>query len=348
MVTHGKQEFPASRAESFSMAQIDLSVADPQRSYMTVKFLGWGCLAFLLGFLINNFLNIYFDFPPALSILSSKSGSFFAPAVVYTVTIVLFLYWFVLKSKDSLREQSRKVHMFNCFLIRWFFVSILLVGVADVIIAFLRVEKLLPLLVSAELVSAFNKPLFVGSYIHVPLIAISFLISFFSKTLGFTWLALMIVLAELLIVITRFVFSYEQPFMADLVRYWYAGLFLFASAYTLYDEGHVRVDIVYAGLKHKTQGFLNAIGCWLLGISTGFTIVLIAFNGKYSIINKPLLSFEVSQTGTVGMFIKYQLAVFLGIFGITMIVQFVSYFFESVADSREEGERRLAGQATLS
>ena len=105
---------------------------------------------------------------------------------------------------------------------------------------------------------------------------------------------------------------------------------------------------MYAGLKHKSQGFLNAIGCWLLGISTGLTIVLIAFNGKYSIINKPLLSFEVSQTGTVGMFIKYQLAVFLGIFGVTMIVQFVSYFFEAVADSKEDGERRLAGQAAVS
>ena len=330
------------------MAQVELSDADPQTSNILVKFLGWSCLGFVLGFLINNFLHIYLDFPPALAISSWNGGYTFVPAFIYFLVITLFIYWFVVASKDTLREQSRKLHMFNCFLVRWFFFSILLVGIADVVIAFLRVEKLLPLIVNEELVGAFNKPLFVGSYIHVPLIMLSFIASFFSKTLGFTWLALMIVLAELMIVITRFVFSYEQPFMADLVRYWYAGLFLFASAYTLYDEGHVRVDIVYAGLKHKTQGFLNAIGCWLLGISTGLTIVLIAFNGKYSIINKPLLSFEVSQTGTVGMFIKYQLAVFLGIFGVTMIVQFVSYFFEAVADSKGEGERRLAGQAALS
>lgn len=330
------------------MTQLELSDSNPQRNYLFVKLLGWGCLAFVLAFLINNFLHIYLDFPPALSISSSNGDNIFVPAITYLGTIALVIYWFVLLSKDTLREQSRKLHMFNCFLIRWFFFSVLMVGIVDVFIAFLRVERLLPLLVSEELVSAFNKPLFVGAYIHVPLVALSFILSFFSKTLGFTWLALMIVLAELLIVITRFVFSYEQPFMADLVRYWYAGLFLFASAYTLYDEGHVRVDIVYAGLKHKTQGFLNAIGCWLLGISTGLTIMLIAFNGKYSIINKPLLSFEVSQTGTVGMFIKYQLAVFLGIFGVTMIVQFVSYFFEAVADAKEDGERRLAGQASLS
>ena len=330
------------------MAQVELSDADPKTNNILVRLLGWSCLAFVLAFLINNFLHIYLDFPPALSVPSWNGVNTFVPATIYFVIIALFIYWFVVSSTDTLREQSIKLHMFNCFLVRWFFFSILLVGIADVVIAFLRVEKLLPLIVSEELVGAFNKPLFVGSYVHIPLIVLSFILSFYSKTLGFTWLALMIVLAELLIVITRFVFSYEQPFMADLVRYWYAGLFLFASAYTLYDEGHVRVDIVYAGLKHKTQGFLNAIGCWLLGISTGLTIVLIAFNGKYSIINKPLLSFEVSQTGTVGMFIKYQLAVFLGIFGVTMIVQFVSYFFEAVADSKGEGERRLAGQAALS
>ena len=225
------------------MAQVELSDADPQTNNILVKLIGWSCLAFVLGFLINNFLHIYLDFPPALSISSWSGGIAFVPAIIYFVIITLFIYWFVVASKDTLREQSRKLHMFNCFLVRWFFFSILLVGIADVVIAFLRVEKLLPVIVSEELVGAFNKPLFVGSYIHVPLIALSFIVSFFSKTLGFTWLALMIVLAELLIVITRFVFSYEQPFMADLVRYWYAGLFLFASAtvltFTLDNSGSI-------------------------------------------------------------------------------------------------------------
>ena len=309
------------------------------------KLLGWTCLAFLSAFLLNNILQIYFDYPPALQLFSGNASFFYAPGSSYLATILGFVYFFVIKSKRTLRQQAELLHKFNIFLIRWFFFSILFVGVADVLLAFMRVENLISFVVEENQAGAFNKPIFVGSYIHTPLILFAFVISFFSKTLGFTWLSLMIVLAELMIVITRFVFSYEQPFMADLVRYWYAGLFLFASAFTLYDEGHVRVDIAYAGLGQRTQGMLNALGCWLLGISTGFTIILIAFNGKYSIINKPLLSFEVSQTGTVGMFIKYQLAVFLGIFGITMIIQFVSYFFESVSDFKGDGKKRLAGQA---
>ena len=76
----------------------------------------------------------------------------------------------------------------------------------------------------------------------------------------------MIVCAELMIVITRFVFSYEQSFMGDLVRYWYAALFLFASAYTLFEDGHVRVDVFYTNLKDKTKSFVNEAGSIFLGI----------------------------------------------------------------------------------
>ena len=77
----------------------------------------------------------------------------------------------------------------------------------------------------------------VGPWVHVPLIVVGFVLALFTRTLGFPWLALLIVAAELLIVISRFVFSYEQALMGDLVRYWYAALFLFASAYTLLRRG---------------------------------------------------------------------------------------------------------------
>ena len=148
-------------------------------------------------------------------------------------------------------------------------------------------------------------------------------------------------LSELVIVITRFIFSYEQTFMGDLVRYWYAGLFLFASAYTLYDEGHVRVDILYQGLKDRTKGLVNSIGSITLGVSTSLTIIFIGFKGKQSIINSPVLNFEITQQGSVGMFIKYHLAMFLGIFGLTMLIQFISYFFESLADYHGEKGKRI-------
>ena len=52
---------------------------------------------------------------------------------------------------------------------------------------------------------------------------------------------------------------------------------------------------------------------------------------KSAIIASPLINFEVSQSG-FGMYVKYLMAGFLGVFAVTMMVQFVSYLFEAVAD----------------
>ena len=64
-----------------------------------------------------------------------------------------------------------------------------------------------------------------------------------------------------------------------------------------------------------------------------------------AIINSPVANFEVTQTGGVGMFIKYQMALFLGIFAITMLIQFVSYLMEAVADMRGEPGKRVVNAA---
>ena len=106
---------------------------------------------------------------------------------------------------------------------------------------------------------------------------------------------------------------------------------MFASAYTLFEDGHVRVDVFYTNLREKTQSIVNAVGSIFLGISTCLAILFVGLNGKQSIINSPILNFEITQTGSVGMFVKYQLAAFLAIFAISMLVQFVSYYFLSLS-----------------
>jgi TRAP-type mannitol/chloroaromatic compound transport system permease small subunit len=165
-------------------------------------------------------------------------------------------------------------------------------------------------------------------------------IAIYHRGLGFPWLALLVVAAELLIVLTRFIFSYEQAFMSDLVRFWYASLFLFASAYTLLEEGHVRVDVLYSGFREKTKGLVNAVGSVVLGISLCSVIIFYGMEGKSTIINGPLLIFETTQTG-FGMYVKYWMAGFLGIFAVTMLIQFAGYFLEGVADYRGDPDKRV-------
>ena len=299
------------------------------------RFLGWFLINTLVAFMINNVLYLAFNIPFAVDFIFKNDVYAIIPTLIY-LTAFGFSFFIALKnSHKSYIWDSDLLHRFNLYFIRSCFWSVFLIGSIDVIIAFMRVEEVSNMIFNDELVRALKKPSFVCTFVHIPLVFISFVIGYFSKTLGFTWLALMIVCAELIIVITRFVFSYEQSFMGDLVRYWYAALFLFASAYTLFEDGHVRVDVFYTNLKVKTKSFVNAIGSIFLGISTCIAILFVGFNGKQSIINSPILNFEITQTGSVGMFVKYQLAAFLGIFAISMLIQFVSYYFSSLAKMNE-------------
>lgn len=306
------------------------------RPAVVVRLIGWGMLGLLGGFLIENVLMVGFGYSGASGFLFGGDTGALASFAAYVVCVLLAVAHVMRGSDTALRYEARQIHNFNIFIIRFCFWAVLLIGIADGAIAILRVEKGLSFFFNDDIVRSFGLSRFVGMYVHIPLMIVSVVLAAFTRTLGFTWLALMIVFAELLIVITRFVFSYEQALMGDLVRYWYAALFLFASAYTLFDEGHVRVDVLYAGFKDTTRGFVNAFGAIFLGASTCWVILGIGLNGKQSIINAPVMNFEITQTGGVGMFVKYQMAAFLAIFAITMLIQFIGYFFEAVADYREE------------
>lgn len=319
---------------------IDPNLHRPSTPAPFVRLFGWSMLAVLAAFAVNNVLIVGWGLPGALTAFSGGGG--IIALVIYIALIALAFFYVLGTPTRALRLDAMRIHNFNAYIIRAAFWVVLLVGLTDAAIALGRVEDLLVGIVGEQTASNLGRASYVGMYVHIPLVIVGMIIGLFTRTLGFPWLALMIVAAELVIVLSRFVFSYEQALMGDLVRYWYAALFLFASAFTLFEDGHVRVDVFYAGLGKTTKGFLNAWGSILLGMTTAWIIIYIGFDGKTSIINSPVMNFEVTQSGTTGMYIKYQMAMFLGIFAVTMLIQFVSYFFESVADWRDEKGAREA------
>jgi hypothetical protein len=56
---------------------------------------------------------------------------------------------------------------------------------------------------------------------------------------------------------------------------------------------------------------------------------------KTSVITKPILNFEISQSG-FGMYTKYLMAGFLLIYAVSMMAQFTGYFLRSAAILRGE------------
>lgn len=318
------------------------SVDSASNSGLLIRMFGWSMLAIMLVFLINNFLSFGAGWPGAASAISGDGADVAAwvQLILYPVLAAVAI-WYVQRSRDrTLREDSAIVSNINTVFIRCAFWVVLIVGLVDMAISFLRIEDLLEPLVGEQLTRDLGKSQFRGMYVHLPLLFLGVILGFRTKTLGFTWLAVLIVGAELAIVFSRFIFSYEQAFMADLVRFWYGALFLFSSAYTLAEEGHVRVDVFYAGFKDKTKGMINAFGSIFMGMSLCWVILIVGMGTKSSVINSPIFNFEVTQAG-FGLYVKYMMAGFLGVFAISMMIQFVSYLMDAVADYRGMPGKRM-------
>ena len=71
-----------------------------------------------------------------------------------------------------------------------------------------------------------------------------------------SWALLFMVIFTCIIVVLRYVFSIGFIWMQELVRYLYATVFLLCAAYTLAEDGHVRVDIFYSKMKDKHKAIL--------------------------------------------------------------------------------------------
>ena len=286
-------------------------------------------------FVFNNYL-VYWRGWPAFS-LAPESAFGWVQLLGYGAVLVLAMLLIWRTPARALDADADLYARLAAYLIRAAYWSVLLIGLFDMLISFLRVEGFLEAVVGKYLSTQLGRPVFRGVYVHYPLLGASLIIAWFSRSLGFIWLAVLVVMAEFQVVVSRFVFSYEQAFMGDLVRFWYAALFLFAGAYTLAEEGHVRVDVLYANFSRRGKALTNAAGAVLLGLPVCWTILIQGMSSKGASINSPLLGFEISQSG-YGMYVKYLMAGFLLVFAISMAFQFVSVFLESAAVLRQRSE----------
>jgi len=310
-----------------------------------LRVLSYSILAFTFIFLANNVLTVWFEWP-GLKQLFAHHGLFgfkklntplessvlnlsYIQLSFYFISFIAVIY-FVLKSINQTLETDAKILTnITAYIVRSSFWAVLIVGIADFLISFLVVEKLAEPIFNEAIKINLVIPTFRITFIHFPLILISFVIGYFTRSVGFIWLAVLVVGSEFLIVLSRFIFEYEQAFQGDLVRFWYAALYLFASAYALIHEGHVRVDVLYTGFSVRKKAWTNAIGSFVFGIPLCLIILFLGMGGKASIINGPVISFEITQQGSNGLYLLYLMAVYLAVFAVTMLIQFTSYFMES-------------------
>ena len=310
-----------------------------------IRIFSYSILAITFVFLLNNVLTVWFEWPGVKKLFShyglfgfKKLSKPLEDSILTYSYIQLFLYFisilfavfYVFKSiKQTLETDAEILTNFTAYIIRSSFWAVFIVGLADLLVSFMVVEKLVEPIFGEYLKIKLVVPSFRITYIHFPIILFSFVIGYFTRTVGFIWLAVLVVGSELFIVISRFIFEYEQAFQGDLVRFWYSALYLFASAYALMHEGHVRVDVLYTGFSERKKAWTNSVGSLLLGIPLCLIVLFLGMGGKASIINGPVISFEITQQGSNGLYLLYLMAVYLAVFAVSMLIQFTSYFMGS-------------------
>tara|TARA_Y100001935_G_scaffold130815_1_gene108362 strand:- start:149 stop:1132 length:984 start_codon:yes stop_codon:yes gene_type:complete len=320
-------------------------MSEKNKLSLVIRVFSYSILATTFVFLFNNVLTVWFDWPGVKNLFShyglfgfKKLSKPLSDSVLNFAFLQLFFYLFSILTaifyvnrsiNQTLTADSEILNKFTAYIIRSSFWAVLIVGIADLIISFLVVEKLVEPLFGEYLKIKLVVPAFRITFVHFPLILFSFVIGYFTRSVGFIWLAVLVVASEFFIVLSRFIFEYEQAFQGDLVRFWYSALYLFASAYALIHEGHVRVDVLYTGFSERKKAWTNSIGSLILGIPLCLIVLFLGMGGKASIINGPVISFEITQQGSNGLYLLYLMAVYLAVFAVSMLIQFTSYFMSS-------------------
>ncbi|KPQ08352.1 MAG: TRAP-type mannitol/chloroaromatic compound transport system, small permease component [Rhodobacteraceae bacterium HLUCCA12] len=74
------------------------------------------------------------------------------------------------------------------------------------------------------------------------------------------WLALIMVLLQFGVVLLRYVFGFSSIFLNESVLYLHATIFMLGAGYTLWAQGHVRVDIFYARFPAHRKALVDLLG----------------------------------------------------------------------------------------
>ena len=78
------------------------------------------------------------------------------------------------------------------------------------------------------------------------------------------WLALLLVLGMVLVVVLRYGFGIGNIALQESLTYLHGSLFMLAIAYTLAEDEHVRVDVLYQRFSPRGRAWVNLLGTLFL------------------------------------------------------------------------------------
>jgi len=93
-----------------------------------------------------------------------------------------------------------------------------------------------------------------------------------------SWFTLLMVLLTFIIVVLRYGFNLGWIAMQESILYFHGFVFMLGAAYTLKNNGHVRVDIFYQKFSIRKKAFVDLFGTLFLLLPVCIFIFVISFD----------------------------------------------------------------------
>ena len=130
------------------------------------------------------------------------------------------------------------------------------------------------------------------------------------------WLSLAVVLVQFAVVVLRYAFGVGSIWLSESVIYGHAAMFMLAAAWTLQENGHVRVDVFYSDASSRTKALVDLLGALLLLLP--FMAVIAWFALPY--VARSWMVFERSRESS-GLPFVYLLKTLIPLFALLMALQ---------------------------
>ena len=78
-----------------------------------------------------------------------------------------------------------------------------------------------------------------------------------------SWMTLLMVLVTFVVVVMRYVFDAGLIWLQESVVWMHAFVFMMGAAYTLQQDGHVRVDVFYRDMSARRRAWIDLAGVLL-------------------------------------------------------------------------------------
>jgi TRAP-type mannitol/chloroaromatic compound transport system permease small subunit len=156
---------------------------------------------------------------------------------------------------------------------------------------------------------------------------------------GIAWLTVAMVLVTFLVVVLRYVFSIGWIGMQESVVYFHGLVFMLGAAYTLKQNGHVRVDIFYEKMQPKARAWVDLLGTVLLLIPFCVFVVYVSWN--YVALSWSLLEGSREAGGLPGVFL---LKTLIPVMAILVMLQGISQALRSILILRGKVESRQTAE----